>query len=156
MEVSPVPNEEDSKETEEPHNVQNVEKKIPGKRKLQIQGKWRGVDPVVFFKDEAIISSIRDFYGIDEKFPFSGHLVTRNDDTSHVKRIYYISKSVKDVLQLNLSVGQQLKITSVGLKMFVSILFLNSESRDDVFVKILILCGFIFIIHAFIDRKSVV
>lgn len=118
LEVSPVPNEEDSKETEEPHNVQNVEKKIPGKRKLQIQGKWRGVDPVVFFKDEAIISSIRDFYGIDEKFPFSGHLVTRNDDTSHVKRIYYISKSVKDVLQLNLSVGQQLKITSVGLKMF--------------------------------------
>ncbi|KAJ1379878.1 hypothetical protein SESBI_46484 [Sesbania bispinosa] len=119
LEVSPVTCEEqNSKETEEPPNVQNMVKPVPGKRKLQIQGKWRGVDPVVFFKDEAIINSIRDFYGIDEHFPFNGHLVTRNNDPSHVKRIYYISKSVKDVLELNFSVGQQLKITSIGLKMF--------------------------------------
>ena len=125
LEVSPVTCEEqNSKETQEPHNVQNMAKKVvPGKRKLQIQGKWRGVDPVVFFKDEAIINSIRDFYGIDERFPFNGHLVTRNDDASHVKRIYYVSKSVKDVLDLNFSVGQQLKITSIGLKMFVSIFY---------------------------------
>ncbi|XP_022739320.1 tRNA (cytosine(34)-C(5))-methyltransferase-like [Durio zibethinus] len=88
------------------------------KRKLQIQGKWRGVDPVLFFKDEAIINSIKTFYGIDESFPFSGHLVTRNSETNHVKRIYYVSKSVKDVLELNFRVGQQMKITSVGLKMF--------------------------------------
>ncbi|XWS29562.1 hypothetical protein CRYUN_Cryun24cG0039400 [Craigia yunnanensis] len=88
------------------------------KRKLQIQGKWRGVDPVVFFKDEAIINSIKTFYGIDESFPLSGHLVTRNNETNHMKRIYYVSKSVKDVLEVNFRVGQQLKITSVGLKMF--------------------------------------
>ncbi|XVF15238.1 hypothetical protein REPUB_Repub09cG0133500 [Reevesia pubescens] len=88
------------------------------KRKLQIQGKWKGVDPILFFKDEAIINSIKTFYGIDESFPFSGHLVTRNSETNHVKRIYYVSKSVKDVLELNFRVGQQLKITSVGLKMF--------------------------------------
>lgn len=90
----------------------------PSKRKLQIQGKWRGVDPVIFFKDESIIKSIEAFYGIDKQFPLDGHLVTRNSDTSNVKRIYYISKSVKNVLELNLSVGQQLKITSVGLKIF--------------------------------------
>ncbi|XVF59014.1 hypothetical protein PTKIN_Ptkin07bG0239800 [Pterospermum kingtungense] len=48
----------------------------------------------------------------------SGHLVTRNNESNHVKRIYYVSKSVKDVLELNFRVGQQLKITSVGLKMF--------------------------------------
>ncbi|XP_061344392.1 uncharacterized protein LOC133290324 [Gastrolobium bilobum] len=119
LEVSPVTCEEqNAKETQEPHNIQNMAKKVPGKRKLQIQGKWRGVDPVVFLKDEAIINSIRAFYGIDEHFPFNGHLVTRNNDTSHVKRIYYISKSVKDVLELNFSGGQQLKITSIGLKMF--------------------------------------
>ncbi|TKY60254.1 tRNA (cytosine(34)-C(5))-methyltransferase [Spatholobus suberectus] len=119
LEVSPVTCEEqNSKETQESNNVQNMAKRVPGKRKLQIQGKWRGVDPVVFFKDEAIINSIRDFYGIDEHFPFNDHLVTRNSDTSHVKRIYYISKSVKDVLELNFKVGQQLKITSIGLKMF--------------------------------------
>lgn len=114
-----------------PDNVQNTMKRVPGKRKLQIQGKWRGVDPVVFFKDETIINSIRDFYGIDERFPFNGHLVTRNSDTNHVKRIYYISKSVKDVLELNFKVGQQLKITSIGLKMFVSIFC--SELKNIVF-----------------------
>ncbi|GAV60217.1 Nol1_Nop2_Fmu domain-containing protein [Cephalotus follicularis] len=92
--------------------------KARGKRKLQIQGKWRGVDPVVFFKDETIINSIKTFYGINESFSINGHLVTRNSDTTHVKRIYYVSKSVKDVLELNLRIGQQLKITSVGLKMF--------------------------------------
>ncbi|KAK7268580.1 hypothetical protein RIF29_21281 [Crotalaria pallida] len=95
----------------------------------EIQGKWRGVDPVVFLKDEAIINSIRAFYGIDEHFPFDDHLVTKNSDTSHVKRNYFVSKSVKDVLGLNFSVGQQLKITSVGLKMFVSVVL---DSGDGV------------------------
>ncbi|KAK4773771.1 hypothetical protein SAY87_028790 [Trapa incisa] len=89
-----------------------------GKRKLQIQGKWKGVDPVVFFKDEAVVNSIRTFYGIVQSFPLYGHLVTRNDDTNHVKRIYYISKSVKELLELNFQVGQPLKIASIGLKMF--------------------------------------
>ncbi|CAJ2667874.1 unnamed protein product [Trifolium pratense] len=117
--LSPVIDEEsDSKEAQEPRNVDNIANVTPSKRKLQIQGKWRGVDPVVFFKDEAIIKSIRAFYGIDEQFPLDGHLVTRNSDTSNVKRLYYISKSVKNVLELNFSVGQQLKITCVGLKIF--------------------------------------
>ncbi|KAK3042964.1 hypothetical protein RJ639_001040, partial [Escallonia herrerae] len=88
------------------------------KRKLQMQGKWRGVDPVVFFKDDVVVDKIKAFYGINDAFPFNGHLVTRNSDTNHVKRIYYISKSAKDVLQLNFLAGQQLKITSIGLKMF--------------------------------------
>lgn len=129
LEVSPVTCDEgDSMEAEEPHNVENIPKIIPGKRKLQIQGKWRGIDPVFFFKDEAIIKSIKAFYGIDEQFPFDGHLVTRNNDTSHVKRIYYVSKSVKDLLELNFSVGQQLKITSVGMKIFVSIIYSQTTS----------------------------
>ncbi|XP_027335289.1 tRNA (cytosine(34)-C(5))-methyltransferase-like isoform X2 [Abrus precatorius] len=119
LKVSSVTCEEGNfKEAHEPCSVENIRKITPGKRKLQIQGKWRGVDPVVFFKDELIINSIKAFYGINERFPFNGHLVTRNNDTSHVKRIYYVSKSVKDVLELNFSVGQQLKITSVGLKIF--------------------------------------
>ncbi|OWM65646.1 RNA cytosine-C(5)-methyltransferase NSUN2-like isoform X2 [Punica granatum] len=92
--------------------------KAGGKRKLQMQGKWKGVDPVVFFKDEAVINGIKTFYGIVESFPLDGHLVTRNEDTNHVKRIYFISKSVKELLELNFQVGQPLKITSIGLKMF--------------------------------------
>ncbi|XP_065632903.1 uncharacterized protein LOC111994621 [Quercus suber] len=110
--------EHNSEEAEAPGHRETDPKKAGGKRKLQTQGKWKGVDPVVFFKDEAIVTSIMTFYGIDDSFPLKGHLVTRNNDTNHVKRIYYISQSVKDVLELNFSVGQQLKITSIGLKMF--------------------------------------
>ncbi|KAH0455453.1 hypothetical protein IEQ34_015485 [Dendrobium chrysotoxum] len=83
---------------------------------LQMQGKWRGVDPVVLFRDENTINSIRSFYGISDLFLLDGHLVTRNIDANHVKRIYYISKSVHDILELNFKVGEKLKITSLGLK----------------------------------------
>jgi multisite-specific tRNA:(cytosine-C5)-methyltransferase len=132
LEVSPLKcGEHNSEETEEPPKAEYTEKKFPSKRKLQIQGQWRGVDPVVFFKDEAIINSIRTFYGIDERFPLNGHLITRNSDTSHVKRIYYVSNFVKDILELNFSVGQQLKITSVGMKMFVSIFYSQFRMVSD-------------------------
>jgi multisite-specific tRNA:(cytosine-C5)-methyltransferase len=88
------------------------------RRKPQNQGRWRGVDPVIFFKDEATIRSIVSFYGIKDTFPLEGHLVTRNPDAGHVKRIYYVSKSVQEVLELNVKVGERLKITSLGLKIF--------------------------------------
>ncbi|XP_022978420.1 tRNA (cytosine(34)-C(5))-methyltransferase-like isoform X1 [Cucurbita maxima] len=110
--------EDNLEESKQPDDGEMDPKKSTVKRKLQIQGKWKGVDPVVLFKDETVIDSIKTFYGINEAFPLFGHLVTRNTDTNHVKRIYYVSKSVKDVLELNFSVGQQLKITSIGLKMF--------------------------------------
>lgn len=93
---------------------------VPAKRKLQMQGRWRGVDPVIFYKDDAVVGRIMEFYGIKETLPFKGHLISRNSDVNHVKRIYYISNSVKEALELNLLCGQQLKIASVGLKMFVS------------------------------------
>ncbi|XP_057492702.1 uncharacterized protein LOC130778213 isoform X1 [Actinidia eriantha] len=115
---SKIYEENEPEETEDPVDKVTGSKAGGGKRKLQIQGKWRGVDPVVFFTNNAIVDSIKIFYGIDESFAFSGHLVTRNSDTDHVKRIYYVSKSVKDVLELNFKRGQQLKITSIGLKMF--------------------------------------
>lgn len=108
----------DSDETEVPVNKETKSERTGGKRKLQIQGKWKGIDPVIFFNDETIINSIKTFYGIDDSFQLSGHLVSRNSDTNRVKRIYYVSKSVKDAVELNFRVGQQLKITSVGLKMF--------------------------------------
>ncbi|CAL5073838.1 unnamed protein product [Urochloa decumbens] len=87
-------------------------------RRRQQNGRWRGVDPVIFFKDEVTVKSIVSFYGIKDSFPLEGHLVTRNPDTSHVKRIYYVSKSVQDVLELNIKIGERLKITSLGLKIF--------------------------------------
>ncbi|GJN20554.1 hypothetical protein PR202_gb07946 [Eleusine coracana subsp. coracana] len=92
--------------------------KKDGRRRPQNQGRWRGVDPVIFFKDKVTIESIVSFYGIKDSFPLEGHLVTRNPDSSHVKRIYYVSKSVQDVLELNIKIGERLKITSLGLKIF--------------------------------------
>ncbi|KAJ8769563.1 hypothetical protein K2173_005166 [Erythroxylum novogranatense] len=120
--LQPVPcntcSENGPEEAQLPANEKTEAGKPGVKRKLQIQGRWKGVDPVIFFKDQDIIDSIKTFYGIDESFPFNGHLISRNSDNNHVKRLYYISKSVKDVLELNILAGQQLKISSVGLKMF--------------------------------------
>ena len=87
--------------------------------RLQKQSRWKGVDPVLFFKDEVVIKSIISFFGIKESFPLRGHLVTRSTDNA--RRIYYVSKSVKNILELNTEVGEQLKIVSLGIKMFVSI-----------------------------------
>ena len=87
--------------------------------RLQKQSRWKGVDPVLFFKDEVVIKSIISFFGIKESFPLQGHLVTRSTDNA--RRIYYVSKSVKKILELNAEVGEQLKIVSLGIKMFVSI-----------------------------------
>lgn len=87
--------------------------------KFQKQSRWKGVDPVLFFKDEVVIKSIKSFFGIKESFPLEGHLVTRSTDNA--RRMYYISKSVKEIVELNEEVSEQLKIASLGIKMFVSI-----------------------------------
>ncbi|CAN4126729.1 unnamed protein product [Withania somnifera] len=108
----------EKEETQPSTDIRAEPETVRGKRKLQMQGKWRGVDPVVFYKEEAVVGKIKDFYGIKESFLFEGYLITRNSDMNHVKRIYYVSKSVKEVLHLNFLGGQQLKIASVGLKMF--------------------------------------
>ncbi|KAL3630209.1 hypothetical protein CASFOL_023193 [Castilleja foliolosa] len=110
--------ENEKEETEASPDVETNAEMVKGKRKLQIQGRWRGVDPVIFYKDDTVVGKIMEFYGIRDSFPIKGHLITRNDDMNHVKRIYYVSNSVKEVLELNFLAGQQLKIASVGLKMF--------------------------------------
>ncbi|KAG8057096.1 hypothetical protein GUJ93_ZPchr0002g24766 [Zizania palustris] len=103
------------------NETENGQARTRDQRKPQNQGRWKGVDPVIFFKDEATIRSIVSFYGMKDTFPLEGRLVTRNPDASHVKRIYYVSKSVQEVLELNVKVGERLKITSLGLKIFVSV-----------------------------------
>ncbi|CAO2207079.1 unnamed protein product [Urochloa humidicola] len=85
-------------------------------KRMQKQSRWKGVDPVLFFKDEVVMKSIRSFFGIKESFSLEGHLVTRSTDNA--RRMYYISKSVKQIVELNEEVGEQLKIASLGVKMF--------------------------------------
>jgi multisite-specific tRNA:(cytosine-C5)-methyltransferase/tRNA (cytosine34-C5)-methyltransferase len=101
------------------NNVESSRAESGDRMKLQKQSRWKGVDPVLFFKDEVVIKSIISFFGIKESFPLQGHLVTRSTDNA--RRIYYVSKSVKKILELNAEVGEQLKIVSLGIKMFVSI-----------------------------------
>ncbi|MCO5599395.1 hypothetical protein L7F22_053497 [Adiantum nelumboides] len=96
------------------HEAQSKEKSS----RPQQQGKWKGVDPVLFLTDEALIDSIISFYGIKDTMALRGHLVTRSEDTSRLKRIYYVSESVANVLRLNFRTGEQMKITSLGLKIF--------------------------------------
>lgn len=99
--------------------VESTQAESGDRMELQKQSRWKGVDPVLFLNDEAVIKSIISFFGIKESFPLEGHLVTRSIDNA--RRIYYISKSVKEILELNAEVGGQLKMASLGVKMFVSI-----------------------------------
>lgn len=99
--------------------VESTQAESGDRMELQKQSRWKGVDPVLFLNDEAVIKSIISFFGIKESFPLEGHLVTRSTDNA--RRIYYISKSVKEILELNAEVGGQLKMASLGVKMFVSI-----------------------------------
>ncbi|KAG8087340.1 hypothetical protein GUJ93_ZPchr0010g10498 [Zizania palustris] len=88
-------------------------------KKLQSKNsKWKGVDPVLFFKDLTVIKNIVSFFGINESFQLEGHLVTRSADTDNARRIYYVSKSVQETLRRNVESEEQLKIVSLGIKMF--------------------------------------
>ncbi|CAM6097710.1 unnamed protein product [Calypogeia fissa] len=103
--------------TQEGNESTKVSSEENGKRQQQ-QGRWKGVDPVLLLKDEEVFESLISYYGIKDSFPLRGSLVTRSEDVSRLKRIYYVSKSVRDVIELNTRIGGQLKITSAGLKIF--------------------------------------
>lgn len=102
------------------NDVDSILAESGDRMELQKQSRWEGVDPVLVLNDEAVIKSIQSFFGIKESFPLEDHLVTRSPDNA--RRIYYVSKSVKEILELNSKVGGQLKIASLGVKMFVSAL----------------------------------
>lgn len=62
---------------------------------------------------------LEEFYGIDcSAFPLRSHLVTRTleGQNNMPKRLYYISEGVKAYLLKD--EGEQLKVTSTGLKVF--------------------------------------
>ncbi|CAI9753183.1 unnamed protein product [Fraxinus pennsylvanica] len=62
--------EENEKEEDQPSHTKTGAEVTKGTRKLQIQGKWRGVDPVLFHRDDT--DRIMEFYGIKDSFPFKG------------------------------------------------------------------------------------
>ncbi|KAL2635588.1 hypothetical protein R1flu_007067 [Riccia fluitans] len=107
--------------TEEVEELNGRSEKASGEsreRRFQQQGKWKGVDPVLFLEDEHVIQSLITYYGIKDSFPLRGHLVTRSEDVTRLKRIYYVSTSASEVIKLNFRAGQHLKMSSAGLKIF--------------------------------------
>eukprot|EP00271_Cylindrocystis_brebissonii_P018703 TRINITY_DN5426_c0_g2_i1.p1 TRINITY_DN5426_c0_g2~~TRINITY_DN5426_c0_g2_i1.p1 ORF type:complete len:1077 (+),score=238.17 TRINITY_DN5426_c0_g2_i1:140-3370(+) len=86
-------------------------------KRYQQQGRWRGVDPVIFLTDEGILTSLEDYYGLPRSF-LETHLVTRSDDIARVKRLYYVCSAVGDIIRQNFATGEHLKIVSTGLKLF--------------------------------------
>ncbi|GAQ87913.1 S-adenosyl-L-methionine-dependent methyltransferases superfamily protein [Klebsormidium nitens] len=89
-----------------------------GVRRIQQQGRWRGVDPVLELDNKEVLDSLGSYYGFKEEFAYQTQLITRSDDMATCKRIYYVSKSLLDILRLNNANGNPIKITSVGTKMF--------------------------------------
>eukprot|EP00850_Spirogloea_muscicola_P015329 SM000116S24250 [mRNA] locus=s116:328674:336186:+ [translate_table: standard] len=87
-------------------------------RRIQQQGRWKGVDPVLFLEDGEVLANLISYYGILDTLPLKGRLVCRSDDVQRMKRLYYVSSSVADVIRLNSSTGNQLKFTSAGIKLF--------------------------------------
>lgn len=84
--------------------------------KLRVR-RWRGIDPVVPVDDEAVKQSLRDFYGIKkDNFDIGQSFVTRTPKGAMPKRIYYVSDSVRRILDEDKR--QDIRVTSVGVKIF--------------------------------------
>lgn len=77
--------------------------------------KHRDLDPVIPVTDDSILGPVREFYGLEESFPLSTHLVTRcMEAAGRPKRCYYVSDAVRRLLMLDES--ESLVVIQVGLK----------------------------------------
>lgn len=83
--------------------------------------RFRGIDPVVHVKDEEILTSLKDFYGIGSSFPINEQLFSRTPSGAQPKRLYFISGSVKSVLDKDYF--EKLRITSTGVKVSNAIMY---------------------------------
>ncbi|CAI5967292.1 unnamed protein product, partial [Closterium sp. NIES-65] len=100
-----------------PGDSKEQEKQQRAQRRQQ-QGRWRGVDPVLFLSDEPTITSVEAFYGILPAFPLRSQLIVRSEAPSHSKRIYLVSKPIAQAIRANQASGQRLKMVSTGVKLF--------------------------------------
>jgi hypothetical protein len=76
-------------------------------------GKYSFIDPVAPVEDEAVLSSLYDYYGIAPDFPLRSQLVMRSLDRQP-KRLYFVARSVLDLLMQDSR--EVLKVVSTGLK----------------------------------------
>ena len=83
--------------------------------KSGVRGKWKGLDPIIPFENQEIISELKSFYGLADDCHILSALVSRTPDEKP-KKIVYISPGVKLLLQMDIK--ESLKVISSGLKMF--------------------------------------
>ncbi|GLC44395.1 hypothetical protein PLESTB_000474300 [Pleodorina starrii] len=78
-------------------------------------GKYAYIDPVAPLEDDAVLSSLYDYYGIPPDFPLRSQLVMRSLDRQP-KRLYFVARSVLDLMMQDSR--EALKVVSTGLKVF--------------------------------------
>ncbi|KAK9720417.1 tRNA (cytosine-5-)-methyltransferase ncl1 [Basidiobolus ranarum] len=79
---------------------------------------------IMMEKDSSDIDLFSDFYGISKDFPRDSYLV--RSEGSKNKTVYYISESVKKILQA--SDNHRLRIVNTGVKIFI-----RNVTKDDTF-----------------------
>ncbi|XP_069113515.1 RNA cytosine-C(5)-methyltransferase NSUN2-like [Argopecten irradians] len=83
-----------------------------GKHNKRMQGYKE--DPFLFLKnDDPLFTPIREFYSIDEKL--STDQVLYRTDSGKIRSLYYVSKSIRNLLQRNCS---RVKFVNTGVKAF--------------------------------------
>jgi hypothetical protein len=106
-----VKKEETTTETKEEAVVKEEEPQPVTKRV------WKGLDPIVDIRDKDIQTSLNDFYGLKaDALDIEKNFVTRTPEGAKPKRIYYISESIRKILDDD--ARGQLRISSVGVKIF--------------------------------------
>ncbi|CAD7699206.1 unnamed protein product [Ostreobium quekettii] len=79
------------------------------------QGKWPGVDGIFTMDDHWMVKQVQQFYGIDA-VDLSAHLITRANSNDAPRKIYFVSKAVRDLLDVDAE--NFLRMPVLGLKMF--------------------------------------
>eukprot|EP00216_Chloropicon_sp_CCMP2111_P005168 CAMPEP_0198248120 /NCGR_PEP_ID=MMETSP1446-20131203/46816_1 /TAXON_ID=1461542 ORGANISM="Unidentified sp, Strain CCMP2111" /NCGR_SAMPLE_ID=MMETSP1446 /ASSEMBLY_ACC=CAM_ASM_001112 /LENGTH=805 /DNA_ID=CAMNT_0043932449 /DNA_START=54 /DNA_END=2470 /DNA_ORIENTATION=+ len=109
------PKSDDAKEdtTSKPEGQDNSNK--PSDPPLR-QKRWKGIDPILPVLEDEATKALFDFYGIDSAFPIRRNLITRTPHGCKPKRIYYISSSIKSIIERDRL--EKLRISAVGVKIF--------------------------------------
>ncbi|KAJ3034269.1 tRNA (cytosine(34)-C(5))-methyltransferase [Rhizophlyctis rosea] len=134
-ETNDLPAEEQSEPADASDDVEVKEEGAPadvkGKKDHKLQKAWSGAgeNPFLFISaDSEVVSDFQKHYGLSTDFPQDQFLVRTETDQNRV--IYFVSKSVKDVLTAKNS--GRLKIVNTGIRMFTRYHKKDAEAMSQV------------------------
>ena len=78
--------------------------------------KWPGVDPIFALDGHWMVKLVQDFYGI-QAMDLSPHLLTRALQNDAPRKIYFMSKAVKDLLDSGAE--EFLRMPVLGVKVWL-------------------------------------